>query len=256
MPRPLPNIDTRRQADANGGVFKEPSSPKKTHRHHVSLPANNLHSELPYLSETEARVKDKERELRVREKEIEQRTQELDMQLNKMNARGGYVTGPTQSGPAPRPPFPKRASSQMDLAMQINSSRTINHSSSTTSLVPPPSPVRQRRMSQETSPRSSTDHSPSCGCETCSVSKYRSASPNAPVMYIRPNPNEKKSWMRRLSMPSVNPKKNSSHKNGLMSLDGRMNFSTTMLHGGIPEDDAKVSYEANRSVTSLGGFRQ
>ncbi|KAH6909110.1 hypothetical protein BKA70DRAFT_1277480 [Coprinopsis sp. MPI-PUGE-AT-0042] len=134
----------------------------------------------------------------------------------------------------------------------------------------------------------SAPHAPYCGCDTCSVAKYRTPSSGTtdtidsqarnmlrpPISSDKP----KAGWMRRLSMPgglsgafSLDSKKNTSGgsnyalgtgvssanvSKGLLSLDGKRNLSTTSLLKS-PQEDGRVgggrrtSYEANRSMTNL-----
>ena len=277
----------------------------------------------------EVELHEKERELREREREIEMRARELERERAQlMDARGdeypsdtsrGYTSPQPQLRPRERQTsfkLQQRPRSQLDLPSNSRSSPPADtrpqsrYSHSTTHLAPPPSssqspsqPSSSHSHSNYSKPRppsplhahsqqqheGASEHAPFCGCDTCSVAKYkeRKAAPSPhdlrpPAKPIALRPEKPKGWMRRLSMPvgnafSLDSKKNTtglgstmSGKGGMYSLDGKKNLSSTMLSargGGVQEDGrlggggaegrgGRRSYEAsgisNRSATNLG----
>ncbi|KAG8213324.1 folate-sensitive fragile site protein Fra10Ac1-domain-containing protein [Butyriboletus roseoflavus] len=103
------------------------------------------------------------------------------------------------------------------------------------------------------------DHAPFCGCDTCSVSKYKATDLSPSPRDLRPpeppillRPEKPKGWIRRLSMPSVNMS---------FSLDAKKNASALSLKAGLPlpaENGqlGKQSFEqgpiSNRTVAGIG----
>ncbi|KAF8896308.1 hypothetical protein BD779DRAFT_1495123 [Infundibulicybe gibba] len=267
----------------------------------------------------EFELKDKERQLRERENEVELRARELERDRARlMNSRDSNVYNnepdPAQLPQAqgrprnlsfqqhrPQPQYDDGASSQ---GPHNASGRPQSHYSYSTTHLPlpgqqhtqyapnpnsrshPPSPRDPTYPTQ--SPSSTSAHAPYCGCDSCSISKYRSPPTLNPSSHdLRPpekpislRPEKPKGWMRRLSMPvsvgnafSLDSKKSSagimggkgissSGGGGLFSLDGRRNGSTTGLRSAASQEDGfglrgdRRSYETsgvgNRSVTNLG----
>ena len=193
----------------------------------------------------ELELKQKQAELWEREREIEMRARDLERdRLRLMDAReqDGLANTNMNEGsrrspePQLRPLRPLRPRSQLDLGhAAANASNLLaplsplrprfSHSSS--HLIPP-SPSRNSSNSPDSrsvylhsnsSSRQSSQqhedkppHAPSCGCETCSVAKYRTPSPTQPLdlrppikpLSIRPVEKSRPGWIRRLSVPVGN----------------------------------------------------
>lgn len=145
-------------------------------------------------------------------------------------------------------PKPSHPSPLLQCEGHLQESRTLNQS---------PGDVSHSYTSTSTS----SVHASFCGCEKCSISKYRE-----PPREQQNSPNESRrseksrlgtGWIRRLSMPVSNIKKHQSNSTigvanthslgsgivggvsnkgmGLFSLDSKKNMSTTGL-GGVDED--------------------
>ncbi|KAK7033167.1 hypothetical protein R3P38DRAFT_2921141 [Favolaschia claudopus] len=237
---------------------------------------------------------EKEKALREREREIGLRAQELEIErANLRTIRGDSVqreswdSGATSPKPQLRPrerktsfrnsPIP-RPQSQLENRVPSGNMSNYAHSHSTTHLVPPagshPSPSPSSSVSDD---GSRNGHAPYCGCETCSVSQYRSTNRAVSPHDLRPpekplslRPAEKpKGWIRRLSMPVVGNAFSSDRKSSapkMYSLDANkrnVNGSTSTLR--TVDEDGRVmpavqqrrSYDANglgnRSMTNLAG---
>ncbi|KAJ7104096.1 hypothetical protein B0H15DRAFT_808473 [Mycena belliarum] len=238
---------------------------------------------------------EKEKALRDKEREIGLRAQELEVErANLRNARVGENQQDAWETSSPMPPLrPRerktsfrnvsplpRPQSQLEPRSPPPSNVGNNHaySHSTTHLVPPSqSPSSPRSSTSSADGARAKDHAPYCGCETCSVAQYKSASNRSPSPNdLRPpekpfslRPEKPKGWIRRLSMPAVGNAfsldKKSTGK--MYSLDGNKrnaNGSATTLRT-VHEDgrlgQGRRSYDAsgtsNRSMTSLvaGGRR-
>jgi hypothetical protein len=149
------------------------------------------------------------------------------------------------------PPSPSRSSPQP--STPPNSRPTFAHSNSSS---------RQSSQQREDKP----PHAPSCGCENCSIAKYRSPPPVQPLdlrpptkpLTLRPVEKSKPGWIRRLSVPVGNAFSLDSKK-GFGSIGGLgsgKNGSTTSLGPAIHQDGRR-SYDAgamstNWSMTNLG----
>jgi hypothetical protein len=237
-------------------------------------------------------------ELKEREHEIEMRARELEMdRFRLMNSReddGLTMMGGSRRNPEPQiqPLRPLRQRSQMDLGQaSANASNNLaplsplrpRFSHSATHLSPPspstnsphasPSPdSRTAYLPFNSSSRQSSQqhedkqpHAPSCGCETCSVVKYRTPSPTRPLdlrppskpLTLRPVEKSKPGWIRRLSVPVGNAFNLDSMKGiGNIGGLGSKNGSTSSF-GNTIHQDGRRSYEAsamgiNRSMTNLG----
>jgi hypothetical protein len=251
----------------------------------------------------ELELKEKQMKLRERERDIEMRVQELERdRLRLMNAR--EVDGPVNTNmnngsrrnpdPQLQPLRPLRPRSQIDLGQ---ASRNTSNNAPLSPLRPrfsyssshlvPPSPSRYSPQTS-TSPDSQSPflhsnsssrqssqqhedkppHAPSCGCETCSVVKYRTPSPTQPLdlrpptkpLTIRPVEKSKPGWIRRLSVPVGNAFNLDSKKSmGNIGILGSGKTGSTSSFGTAIFQDGRRSYEAsiNRSMTNLGmGGRQ
>ncbi|KAF9243385.1 hypothetical protein BU15DRAFT_86366 [Melanogaster broomeanus] len=181
----------------------------------------------------ELELMEKEFELRHRERELQQRTRDFERdRLQFLTSR------PDPNSATDGPKGPRNSLSSTREAL-----RATSHS-----------PTR----SQPTTPLPAKDHAPFCGCDTCSISKYRTADavpsprdlrPPEPPILLRPD--KPKGWIRRLSMPSVNV---------AFSLDAKKNASAISLKSGLPLPSEngrlrKQSFEqgtSNRTVTGIG----
>lgn len=196
----------------------------------------------------ELELKEKELELLQRERELNQRTRDFERdRLQFLHSRPGTSDGPR--GPRSSP-FQHKRGSQSVTHLNLPSSSTSSSGASSsvirpsTSHSPPRSPLLPPK-----------DHAPFCGCDTCSVSKYKVTDASPSLRDLRPpeppillRPEKPKGWIRRLSMPSVNM---------AFSLDAKKNASAVSLRAGIPLPGEngrlwKRSYEqgiSNRTIT-------
>jgi hypothetical protein len=249
----------------------------------------------------ELELKEKQMKLRERERDIEMRTRELERdRLRLMNAReedgpvNTNMNDKSRRNPDPQlqPLRPLRPRSQIDLGQaSANASNNVaplsplrpRFSYSSSHLVPPspsryspqastPPDSRSPFLHSNSSSRQSSQqhedkppHAPSCGCETCSVAKYRTPSPTQQLdlrpptkpLTIRPVEKSKPGWIRRLSVPvgnafNLDSKKSMGNIGGLGSgkNGSTSSFGTAIFH------DGRRSYEAtamsiNRSMTNL-----
>jgi len=234
--------------------------------------------EMDELAELE--LKQKQTELWEQERVIEMRARELERdRLHSMNAReeDGLANTNTNEGSRrnPEPHFqplrPLRPRSQMDLA-QASANASYNLTplsplrprfSQSSSYLIPPSPSRNSPqpfnspdsgsayLHSDSSSRQSSQHredkpphAPSCGCETCSVAKYRTPSPAAPPLdrpptkplSIRPVEKPRPGWIRRLSVPvgnafNLDSKKSIGNLGGLGSVKNRSTSSFGLQDG-------------------------
>ncbi|KAJ7756485.1 hypothetical protein DFH07DRAFT_820739 [Mycena maculata] len=236
---------------------------------------------------------EKEKALREKEREIGMRAKELELERanlrNAQTQRDAWDSGAGSPKPQLRPrerktsfrnpsPLPRPQSQLETRASPGNIGNNRAHSYSTTHLVPPSAPSQQ-----SSSPRSSTpsadgsrnnEHAPYCGCESCSITHYKSPSNRSPSPNdLRPpekpfslRPEKPKGWIRRLSMPVAVgnafslDKKNTAKMYSLDASKRNPNGSATTLRN--VEEDGRMgpgrrSYDAsgvsNRSMTSLVG---
>ena len=242
----------------------EPMSPRRTAspivdrfppdtptRRDLPLDENEIRRRKQRMEElTELELKEKEYDLRQRERELNQRARDFERErrqfLNSRPEPGNTTDGP--KGPRNSPFQHKRGSQSVT---HIN----IPSTTSSSGVSPRPSTSHSPTRSQ---PLPAKDHAPFCGCDTCSVSKYkmtdvcpspRDLRPPEPPIVLRPE--RPKGWIRRLSMPSVNV---------AFSLDAKKNASAISLKAGLPlpaENGRlrKRSYDqgiSNRTVTGIG----
>jgi hypothetical protein len=240
-------------------------------------------------------------ELREREQEVETRVRELERDhIRLMNAREeeglADISGSRRNPESQLQPLrPRQQRSPMDSGQATVHTGASNN-------IPPLSPLRPRYSNNTTyltppstnSPQPSTPpnsrptfahsssssrqssrqreekplHAPSCGCENCSIAKYRSPPPVQPLdlrpptkpLTLRPVEKSKPGWIRRLSVPVGNAFSLESKK-GIGGLGSGNNGSTTSLGPAIRQDGRR-SYDAsamstNRSMMNLGvGARQ
>lgn len=241
----------------------------------------------------ELELKENQMELREREHEIEMRARELERDYLRMtNAReeegvvNGYIADGSRRNPEHQPQLlrPLRPRSQLDMGQALpNASNNLaplsplrpRFSHDTTHLTPPsnsslPFTSPDSRTVFNSSSRQSSQqhedkppHAPSCGCETCSIAKYRSPSsaqsfdfrPPAKPLILRPVEKSRPGWIRRLSVPVGNAF-NLESKKGIGNIAGlgSSKNGSTVSFGTAIHHDGRRSYEANinRSVTNLG----
>lgn len=195
----------------------------------------------------ELELKEKEYELRQRERELNHRAREIERDRHQFLHSRPEPANATDAPKGPRnSPFQHKRGSQ-----------SVTHVNlfSMSSVPPRPSTSHSPTRSQ---PLPTKDHAPFCGCDTCSVSKYKASDvppsprdlrPPEPPILLRPE--KPKGWIRRLSMPSVN---------AAFSLDAKKNASAISLKAGLsfPAENGRLrkrSYEqgiSNRTVTGIG----
>lgn len=219
-------------------------------------------------------LRERELELRKREREIETKARELErdrVRLDTMRTQSVYYTDSSN-----------RTMSLQHLPSALPPQRTPPEA--TTSLAPPDdsrSPPRGQLSSSTSSQHTPelsgqarpTDHAPYCGCNACSVEKYRQRDPSPSPRDLRPpeppiqlRPEKPKGWIRRLSMPVVTfgasssdsrtrKLSNSSMSNGIPNL----NVSGSRTSLAIVEEDGRLTNAAweqkNRSAVNLVGRR-
>jgi hypothetical protein len=231
-----------------------PDTPTRTSARDLPIEENEIRRRKQRIEElAELELKEKEYELRQRERELNQRARDFERdRLHFLHSRpepGNASDGP--KGPRNSPFQHKRGSKSVT---HINLPSTTSSSGVSPSLTRPStshSPTRSPLLPPK-------DHAPFCGCDTCSVSKYKETDacpsprdlrpPESPILL---RPEKPKGWIRRLSMPSVNM---------AFSLDGKKNASAISLKAGLPlpaENGRlrKRSYEqgiSNRTVTGIG----
>lgn len=209
----------------------------------------------------EMEYREHEHELRMREHEIEQQARQLERErihlLNLRNAgarqdgytsdSSGNISAAARAAPLQRPrydsassPYPQQppySSYQQHLASPLQTS------------------INQRPASQPTSPNG---HAPYCGCEACSVSKYRATvdsplpsprdlRPSEPLISLRAL-EKPKGWIRRLSMPVMNTAFSSDSKKGLGGAGFRSSLDLTSEDGRLQSITGGIR---NRSATNL-----
>ncbi|KAJ7707655.1 hypothetical protein B0H17DRAFT_1033457 [Mycena rosella] len=242
-------------------------------------------AELEFL-EKEKALQDKEREIGMRAKELE--LERANLRSSQREAWDGTTSPIPQLRPRERKtsfrnpsPLPRPQSQLETRAPSTNVANNHAYSYSATHLIPPSSSSQPQSSSSPRSSTSSADgsrntsqHAPYCGCESCSVTQYKSPSNRSPSPNdMRPpekpfalRPEKPKGWIRRLSMPvAVGNAFSLDKKNTgkMYSLDGNkrgVNASATTLRN-VDEDgrlgQGRRSYDAsatsNRSMTSLIG---
>jgi hypothetical protein len=247
--------------------------------------------------QAERELRDKEVELRARERDIEMRVRELDMERARLtNERGDMYRGDTSPQSNSPHPFPspqqqqqqqQHWQQQQQLQQQQHSRIEFpvplpaqpRHSYNSAHLAPPSSQSpassspRQRHHSlsqtqhQQSRPQESPqaqarkqsepEHAPYCGCNQCSVSKYKTSGSVAPSpqdlrppeqpINLRPQAEKPKGWIRRLSMPVG--------MSNAFSLDSKKSSGTlrnVMEDGRIDRRSFETSAVSNRSMTNLG----
>lgn len=240
-PRRSPTID--RQA-----VNQDSPASQATHDIPIGEEDNRRRRQrIEQLAELE--FTEREHELRQRERELDQKTRDFEHdRMHFLDARGDLIS----TGDTPRrlhaTPFQHKGGSQ-----------------STSHLVPPPNSTSPQRgsqspsRSQPSSPLPAKGHAPFCGCETCSVTKYKTPEVSPSPRDLRPpeppillRPEKPSGWIRRLSMPAVG---------AAFSLDAKKNASATSLKFGLSSaiDNGrrrKRSFDQGISNRSVGVVRR
>ncbi|KAI6024747.1 hypothetical protein BKA83DRAFT_10504 [Pisolithus microcarpus] len=238
----------------------------------------------------ELELKEREYALRQRERELNQRSRELErdkLQFLHFRPDSSFTANAANVGDGPKGlrnnrfthkrgsqsvshiivPHPSSSSSSI---ITTTSNPTAIVSTSTPHLplpmpiqTPLPSPAKMPShspsRSQSSTPLPAKDHAPFCGCDTCSVAKYRLSNTSPSPRDLRPpeppimlRPEKPKGWIRRLSMPSVS---------GALSLDAAKKHAASLRDGlSLPVGEngrlRKTSFEqdvaGNTAVTAVG----
>lgn len=211
----------------------------------------------------EMSLREHEHQLRLREQEINLKAKELELERARLlhaqalrsdaflNSDGRYSAPSRQlvDSPSSSPVLqPHRLQSQSSTSLATPShNATYNTSSSSRS---PISPSSSKPI----------DHAPSCGCESCSIAKYRTEGRSQPSPRdLRPpeqpfalRPEKPKGWIRRLSMPVINATFSSDSKKGISSTSFAANsgYRNSMA---FPDEDGRIRSDGgrNRSSTNL-----
>ncbi|KAI9574029.1 hypothetical protein HD554DRAFT_2012743 [Boletus coccyginus] len=230
-----------------------PDTPTRASARDLPIDENEIQRRKQRIEElAELELKEKEFELRQRERELNQRTRDFERdRLQFLHSRpepGNASDGP--KGPRNSPFQHKRGS------------KSVTHFNLPSGTSSSGSPLLMRPSTSHSTARPpllpSKDHAPFCGCDSCSVSKYKATDASLSPRDLRPpeppillRPEKPKGWIRRLSMPSVNV---------AFSLDAKKNASAISLKAGLPLPSEngrlrKRSYEqgiSNRTVTGIG----
>jgi hypothetical protein len=241
-PVPFPNVDSFSQGQMAESSFHERSRPVGYEPGSSTDDADIVRRRRRRLEElAELELKEKEFELKAREHEIELRARELERDRARLmtTTHGDVVSG---DDPLTQRSVPGR------------------YSYSTTHLVPPPDPQSPNyrgkpSRSQDSSPKrlqsQTGEHAPYCGCDQCSVAKYKTRNTPSPhdlrppekPINLRPE-KTKGNWMRRLSMPVL--------VGNAFSLDSKKNTSVTSLKHAVLEDGRLVRRSHESSMANLG----
>ncbi|KAF8126938.1 hypothetical protein EV363DRAFT_1401375 [Boletus edulis] len=229
-----------------------PDIPTRTSTRDLAIDENEIRRRRQRIEELAGlELKEKEYELRQREHELNQRTRDFERdRLQFLHVHPNEPGTPTDGPKGPRKsPFQHKRGSRSVTHINLSSSTSTSTRPSTSH-----SPTRPPLLPVK-------DHAPFCGCDTCSVSKYKATDvppsprdmrPPRPPILLRPE--KPKGWIRRLSMPSVNM---------AFSLDAKKSASAISLKAGLPLPSEngrlrKRSYEqgmtlnSNRTVTGIG----
>lgn len=274
-----PPLDTVAQARLAESAFSSPPTPNV--RALSNSPGDNARNTQRMSESTQMALAEKERQLQMRERELEMKAKELERDRARLLAEPASNYSRNGQG---EPSSPGRGYRERNKSFETRpdeaSGARPRYSYSTTHLVPPSGPYStssshsQRSSGTSSQPPSPqhlqgpSDHAPYCGCDKCSVAKYKMSPKNPSPTDLRPperpillRPEKPKGWMRRLSMPVGNPfsldhKRNNSATVGNFSLDGKKNASSTALRGIQEDGRMGLRYDAgggisNRSVTSF-----
>jgi len=174
--------------------------------------------------------KEMERTLRAREMVLDEKAKELERERAILYSAHVLACDDNLDHQSPHP-YQQQAQQQVDFPSTPRPQP--RHSYSTTHLVPPTS--TERDQAARSQPPSPNRHASFCGCDACSVSKYKAKpTTTAPVALLPEKPtNTKGGWMRRLSMPvsvgknafSLDSAKRATARVGAAQEDGRMRAS-------------------------------
>ncbi|KAH7912818.1 hypothetical protein BJ138DRAFT_1227604 [Hygrophoropsis aurantiaca] len=243
----------------NDRHFIAPETPKRRMTRDIPFDDDEIRRRRQRIEElAELELKEKEYELRQRERELNQKSR--DFERNKQQFLGSHTDlssslGETPKGPRSSP-FQHRHSQSTSHLIPPPSSSSASVSPST-SFLQQPQPTPSPSHSQPSTPLPSKEHAPFCGCDTCSVNKYKSLDASPSPRDLRPpeppillRPEKPKGWIRRLSMPVVNAS---------FSLDAKKNISVTSLKAGLsaPAENGRLrkrSFEQGISNRTVGGI--
>ncbi|OAX42493.1 hypothetical protein K503DRAFT_683164 [Rhizopogon vinicolor AM-OR11-026] len=203
----------------------------------------------------ELELNEKEYELRQRERELNQKARDFERNRMQFQDAQGDLSDPPK-GPRSTPgPFQHKRGSQ-------STSHLVPPSTSTAASPQPRGRGSQSpSRSQPSSPLPAKGHAPFCGCDSCSVTKYKAPDVTPSPYDLRPpeppillRPEKPKGWIRRLSMPAVG---------AAFSMDAKKNASATSLvqKSGLssPAENGrrrKGSFEQGISNRSVGMVRR
>jgi hypothetical protein len=231
----------------------------------------------------ELELREQAHEIRLKEREIEQRARELERDKQRlMNTRTHHIDSPLLSPQKPGGQYTTRLVDSPSSSPVLGSRQPFPSTQPRPQHAPAPSmgqrfPSSQSSTSQPSSPSLyhhpsiPSDHPDSCGCETCSLSKYNSkpgmnpqtSSTNlrlqdSPVLYASNKTEKPKGWIRRLSMPVMANAFSSESKKGISSANYVTSGAGGMPHRNslaIPDEDGRLRSMTldpkNRSVTNL-----
>ena len=259
------------------------------------------------LEQAERDMRERANELRAKEREIEMRVRELDRERARLTSERMDMYGSGSEGSARPVQSPQQQQERIEFPLTPSPEHARQQYPSDRRLGPPPDsqqqPPAMRSRAPSGSPRprhhslsqgwpqesagrqaepgaglegdqhQKRDHAAFCGCEHCSVRKYKTPVPvsgpgpasaagtSSPTARPQQPVEKSKSWMRRLSMPvgmsaafSLDSKKGPSGGAGLRN-QGALEDGRRVDVG----DASRRSYEANSasnwSLTSLAGRR-
>ncbi|KAH7928095.1 hypothetical protein BV22DRAFT_1031095 [Leucogyrophana mollusca] len=266
LPLSVSDLASRYQPSEEVSSPRRLSTSPTSDRHAQALepPARQMTREIPVDDEirrrkqrleelAELELKEKEYELRQRERELNQKSRDFERDRQQFLGSRTDLNSATDTPKGPRSnPFQHRHSQSTSHLVPPSSSSASPSSSLLQQSRPSQSPSR----SQPSTPLPAKEHAPFCGCDTCSVNKYKSLDPSPSPRDLRPpeppillRPEKPKGWIRRLSMPVVNAS---------FSLDAKKNASATSLKSGLPAPAEngrlrKRSFEQGISSRTVAG---
>lgn len=220
-------------------------------------------------------IHERERQLRLREQEIMESARELERQKRALkDARNGLsvenaydrhrepITDRSQYESPSASPItrPQILQSQSSTHLAVHNAEAYAHSNGSRTVV-----------SAGSSPILPGEHAPYCGCESCSVSQYRTRDlspvnrntrPVEPPIQLRPE--KPKGWIRRLSMPVMGNafSSGSDSKKGISSNQFKDGYRSSLALP-LPDEDGRLrhdlgltsGYTRNRSSVNLARGR-
>lgn len=205
-------------------------------------------------------LSERERQLRWREEDIERKTRELEYERMRIQRDGELHRFPGSSSP--------HVNNAFVVTPHLHQQYSYSTASLNTQLSMPPSmpttPTHYTQRLNQLQPPVGAVHAPSCGCEACSASKYRTRDippsprdlrPPEPPITLRPE--KPKGWIRRLSMPVMGNAFSSDSKKGIANLATPSNVMGTYRTSlALPDEAGRLQYDAiatkNRSTATLG----